>query len=287
MNRPELLAPRDLAGLAAALGHATADSRLIAGGTDLTLQLRTSGVRPDLLIALSGLRELSFIRLEHGLIRIGAMTTFAQIERDEMLGIHAGCLARAAAHVGSLQIRNVATIGGNAANASPCADAMPALLVLAATVGILHRDGTVERRPLQDLLAGAGKTTLGSDEAIIDFSFAPLSEAERSTFGKVGARSSVAVAKLNAALIVKLDATRRIVAEAEIAFGSVAPTAFLDERVAAVLVGKPIKGGTSESFAQACASMVSRSIPDRSSRPYKQHAVRGLADDLWNAVRFE
>ena len=285
MNRPELLAPRDLAALAAALGQATADSRLIAGGTDLALQLRTAGVRPDLLIDLSGLRELCFIRREHGLIHIGAMTTFAQIERDEMLAIHARCLARAAAHVGSLQIRNVATIGGNAANASPCADAMPALLVLAATVGVLSRDGKVKRRPLQDLVAGAGKTTLGPDEAIVDFSFAPLSDAERSTFGKVGVRSSVAVAKLNAALIVKLDATQRIVAEAKIAFGSVAPTAFLDERVAAVLVGKPINGGTIGSFAQACASMVSRSIPDRSSRPYKQHAVRGLADDLWNAVR--
>ena len=135
MNRPELLAPRDLAALAAALGRATPDSRLLAGGTDLMLRLRTSVVRPDLLIDLSGLRELSFIRKERGLIRIGAMTTFAQMQRNAMLEIHASCLARAAAHVGSLQIRNVATLGGNVANASPCADAIPALLVLDAQVG--------------------------------------------------------------------------------------------------------------------------------------------------------
>src|SRR5450631_3254226 len=215
MNRPALLAPRDLASLAAALGRATPDSRLIAGGTDLMLRLRTSGVRPDLLIDLSGLREFSFIRKERGLIRIGAMTTFAQMQRNAMLGIHASCLARAAAHVGSVQIRNVATIGGNVANASPCADAIPALLVLDAEAGVLNRAGKVERRPLQ--------TTLGSDEAIVEFWFAPLAEDQRSAFGKIGVRSSVAVARLNAALIVTLDAQRRTITAAKIAFGSIAP----------------------------------------------------------------
>jgi CO/xanthine dehydrogenase FAD-binding subunit len=285
MNQPELLAPRDLTSLAKALGRATPDSRLIAGGTDLMLRLRTSGVRPDLLIDLSGLRELSFIRKERDVIRIGAMTTFAELQQNAMLGIYASCLARAAAQVGSVQIRNVATIGGNVANASPCADAIPALLVLDAQVGVLNRAGNVERRPLQDLLVDAGKTTLQSDEAIVEFSFVPLSEGHRSAFGKVGARSSVAVAKLNAAIIVKLDATQRTISEAKIAFGSVAPTAFVDDRVAAVLRGTPVNSGTIESFAGACSSMVSRSIPNRHSLSYKRHAVRGLAHDLWSAIQ--
>jgi CO/xanthine dehydrogenase FAD-binding subunit len=285
MNQPELLAPRDLTSLAKALGRATPDSRLIAGGTDLMLRLRTSGVRPDLLIDLSGLRELSFIRKERDVIRIGAMTTFAELQQNAMLGIYASCLARAAAQVGSVQIRNLATIGGNVANASPCADAIPALLVLDAQVGVLNRAGNVERRPLQDLLVDAGKTTLQSDEAIVEFSFVPLSEGHRSAFGKVGARSSVAVAKLNAAIIVKLDATQRTISEAKIAFGSVAPTAFVDDRVAAVLRGTPVNSGTIESFAGACSSMVSRSIPNRHSLSYKRHAVRGLAHDLWSAIQ--
>jgi CO/xanthine dehydrogenase FAD-binding subunit len=285
MNRPELIAPRDLAALAAALGRATPDTRLIAGGTDLMLRLRTSAVRPDLLIDLSGLQELAFIRKERGLIRIGATTTFAQMQRHAMLGMYACCLARAAAHVGSLQIRNVATIGGNVANASPCADAIPALLVLDAQVGVLNHAGNVVRRPLRELLVEAEKTTLGPGEAIIDFSFAPLSEGQRSAFGKVGARSSVAVAKLSAAMIVKLDETQRTISEAKIAFGSIAPTAFVDDHVAAVLRGKPINGGTIEWFAAACSSMVNCSIPRRSSLPYKRHAVHGLAHDLWSAIQ--
>lgn len=285
MMRPELLAPRDLAALAAALARATPETRLIAGGTDLMLELRSSAVRPDLLIDLSGLHELSFIRKDRGLIRIGATTTFAHLQCNAMLEIHAACLARAAAQVGSLQIRNVATIGGNVANASPCADAIPALLVLDAEVGVLNRAGSLDRRPLRDLLVEADKTTLAPDEAIVDFSFAPLSDGQRSAFGKVGARSSVAVAKLSAAIVVKLDETRRTIREAKIAFGSVAPSAFVDDRLAAVLHGKPVNSDTLESFAAACSSMVTRSIPSRSSLPYKRHAVRGLAHDLWGAVQ--
>jgi len=248
------------------------------------LEFRTSGLRPDLLIDLSGLRELSFIREEHGLIHIGAMTTFAEIQRNAMLRTRASCLARAAAHVGSVQIRNVATIGGNVANASPCADAVPALLVLDAQVGVLNHAGSVERRPLHDVLVEAGTTTLGPGEAILEFSFAPLSERQRGAFAKIGARSSVAVAKLNAAMIVTLDEAQRTISEAKIAFGSVAPMAFVDDRVAAVLRGRTVYGSTIEAFEAACSSMVSRSIPDRSSLPYKRHAVRGLAHDLWSAI---
>jgi CO/xanthine dehydrogenase FAD-binding subunit len=284
MNEPEFIAPRNLANLAAALRCATPDSRLVAGGTDLMLRLLALG-RPDLLIDLSGLRELSFIRQEGGLIRIGALTTFAELQRDALLAAHAGVLSRAAAHVGSVQIRNIATLGGNVANASPCADSTPALLVLDAEVGVLNRAGNVERRPLRDLLAEAGKTTLGPDEAIVDFSFVPLAEGQRSAFGKIGVRSSVAVAKLSAAMIVKLDAARRSIAEAKIAFGSIAPAAFVDEGVAAVLRDQPVNHDTVEAFATACSNMVSRSIPERSSLPYKWHAVRGLAHDLWSAIQ--
>ncbi len=284
MNEPELIAPRNLANLAAALRCATPDSRLVAGGTDLMLRLFAGG-RPDLLIDLSGMRELSFIRREGDLIRIGALTTFAELEHDAMLAVHARCLASAAAHVGSVQIRNTATLGGNIANASPCADAIPALLVLGAEVGVLNGAGAVDRRPLRDLLAVAGKTTLRTDEAIVDFTFAPLAEDERSAFGKIGVRSSVAVARLSAALIVKMDAVQRSIAQAKIAFGSIAPVAFMDEGIAAVLRDRQIDENTVEAFATACSNMVSRAIPDRSSLPYKRHAVRGLAHDLWGTVQ--
>ncbi len=285
MRAPEFCAPRDLAALATALGRATPASRLIAGGTDVMLQLRASGERPDLLIDISGMGELVFVREQGGRIHIGALTSFARIEADGLLRIHANCLSQAAAHVGSAQVRNIATIGGNVANASACADAIPALLALDADLGIVDRTGQVRRYPLREVLARAGGPRPGVGEAIVDFSFASLRDHQRSAFAKVGVRSSVAVARLNAALFVTLDAARASIAGARIAFGSVAPVAFLDERVAAGLCGRALDEDTAQRFADACAALVTEAIAQRASRPYKQWAIRGLADDLWNAIR--
>jgi CO/xanthine dehydrogenase FAD-binding subunit len=284
MRRADLLAPRDLEGLAAALRIATADTRMVAGGTDLMLELRAGTVRPDLLIDLAGLLELRCIHRERDRIRIGALTTFDQMQDNAMLAAEAGCLARAAAQVGSAQIRNLATLGGNVVNASPCSDTIPALLVLGSDVGVLNRSGTIERRPLQNLLLEAGRTALRRDEALIDFSFAPLSRAARSAFAKIGARSSVTVANLNAALVVSWDDRQRVISDARIAFGSIAPVAFIDEEAVASLRGKPLDANTAASFAAACARTVERSIRGRGSLPYKRRAALGLAEDLLTAV---
>ena len=284
MPRTELLTPLNLSSLAAALGRATPHSRLIAGGTDLMLQLRAGTERADLLIDLSGLRGLSFVSHEPGLIRVGAMTTFAELCANSALAAAAGCLTRAAAMVGSQQIRNVATIGGNVANASACADTLPALLALDADVGVLNGAGTVVRRPLRDLLAPAGRTTLKSNEAIVEFSFAPLSHHQRSAFGKIGSRSSVTVSKLSAAIVLTLDGAHRTITHARMALGSIAPTAFVDDSVAANLCGQLLNSDTATLFATACASTLSRSIPARSSSPYKRRAILGLADDLWSEI---
>jgi CO/xanthine dehydrogenase FAD-binding subunit len=284
MIAPERLAPRDVAALAAALSRATPRTRLVAGATDLALELRAAGERPDLLVDLSGLRDLAFIRRDGERIRVGALTTFAQLQHDPMISAGARCLASAASRVGSAQIRNVATIGGNVAHASPCADSIPALLALGADVGILGADGAVVRRDLRELLDPAAGARLRTGEAIVDFSFPSLGTLQRSAFAKVGARTSVAVAKLNAALVITLDAARRSVLEARVAFGSVAPTAHVSEAVGAALRGRTLDGHAAAAFADACAALVAAAIPDRSSMPYKMQAIRGLADDLWSSL---
>ena len=248
------------------------------------VQLRTDAEYPDLLIDLSEVRELSFVSHEPDLIRVGAMTTFAELCANSALKAKAACLTQAAAHVGSQQIRNVATIGGNVANASACADTLPALLALDTQVAVLNSVGTVARRPLRDLLKPAGRTTLNSDEAIVEFSFAPLSHHQRSAFSKIGSRSSVTVAKLSAAIVVTLDETHQTITRARIALGSIAPAAFVDDSVAAILCGKPLNSNTANLFATACASTVGRSIATRSTLLYKRHAIIGLTEDLWSAI---
>ncbi len=284
LDTPVLLTPHDLPGLAAALARMTPRSRLLAGGTDLMLQLRAGEVQPELLVDLSGVQELSRLDCSMERIRIGATAALASLGTHPHLSQVATCLAQAAANVGSMQIRNMATLGGNVANASPCGDTIPALLVLGADVGLLQADGTVRRCALQDLLLQAGRTHLRHDEAIIDFAFDAAPSTRRSAFAKLGIRSAVTIARMNAAIVVDLTADGDVIAQARVAFGSLAPVAFEDATLAAVLRGAPTAAQTAHRFSDACVAMVERVIPDRKSLAYKRHAVRGLAYDLWNRL---
>src|SRR5450756_2109217 len=226
MPSAELLMPGGLRELTVALQRATPSSRLLAGGTDLIRSMHRDHWEPDLLIDLSGVRELDFVRLETGTLRIGSMTTFAELQADPLVRRHARCLAEAAAQVGSAQIRNVATVGGNIANASPCADSVTALVALGAEVRTIDGGGRSALRPLEQIVLGSGRTSLAPDEAITEVSFAAPSAAKLTSFAKIGSRSTVTVARLSMALVVKYDAGAGTVSEARVGLGAVGEAAF-------------------------------------------------------------
>ncbi|MDE2293905.1 MAG: FAD binding domain-containing protein [Gammaproteobacteria bacterium] len=284
MPPTELLAPRDQRELVAALARTTDASRLVAGATDWMLGRRAGGNPPDLLIDLSHLHGFRAVGCADRRIRVGALSTCSQLQCDPVLATHARCLAQAAARVGSVQIRNVATIGGNVANASPCADLVTALVALEATATVIDGAGRATERPIAQLFASAGGSALRRDEAILEFAFAGAHPDRRSGFAKLGVRSSVAVARLNAALVVDLDPDGATIAAARLAIGSLAPAAFLAGEVAAPLVGTRIDAACPEEFAHRCLRLVDERIPERSSRAYKRLAIRGLAADLWSAA---
>lgn len=284
MREPEMLQPHSLQSLAAALHRTTAQSRVIAGGTDLMLHLRQAAELPDVLLDLSGVAALRGITRQGTRLHIGAMTRFDDLARDAGLPPGAACLAQAAASVGSMQIRCMATLGGNVANASPCADAVPALLALQADVGVLKKDGCIERRLLADVLQAARLKQLPHDEVLFDFSFEVPGTTTFSAFAKLGARSAVTIAKLNAALVIECAGPGQPVSMARVALGSLAPVAMLDSAVAQALVGRVLDAGAAALFAQACSELVDRAIAQRPSRPYKRLAIKGLAYDLVEAL---
>jgi len=284
MPNAELLTPGGLQELTAALRRATPSSRLLAGGTDLIRSMHQDLWEPDLLIDLSGVRELDYVRLEDGTLRVGALTTFAELQADALVRRHARCLAEAAAQVGSAQIRNVATLGGNIANASPCADTVTALVALGAHVRTIGGGGQSVVRPLEQIFVGSGRTVLAPDEAITEVSFAALGADQRTTFAKIGSRSTVTVARLSMALAVKYDKDAGTLSEARVALGAVGESAFRDARLEELLEGRPADEESARLFAAACTDAVRRAIPGRYSLPYKQHAVVGLAYDAWNAL---
>ena len=172
----------------AALAQATPQTRLLAGGTDLVRALRRPGSEPDLLVDLTGITELTSVRLEDGSLRVGALATFTQLQWDPLVRGHALCLSLAAAQVGSAQIRNAGTIGGNIANASPCADGATALTALGADVTTVDGAGTTNARPIGKVLLGPNRTGLRHDEAITEFSFPAVGAVHRSAFAKIGSR---------------------------------------------------------------------------------------------------
>ncbi len=280
----KVVTPDGVEGLVAALAQATPRTRLLAGGTDLVRAIRRPGSEPDVILDLTGLAELSYVRLDGETLRIGATTTFAELQTDPLVRGHALCLGLAAAHVGSAQIRNVGTIGGNIANASPCADGATALTALGAAVTTVNGAGDVRTRPMGEVLLGPSRTSLAHDEVITEFSFAALGPEHRSAFAKIGSRTAVSVARLSAALVVRFDAAVGALADVRVALGAVGEVAFRASALERALEGRPADEESARIFAEGCVGAVQESIPGRYSLPYKQHAAVGLAYDAWNGL---
>ena len=225
----DVVTPAGMEELVGALARATTRSRLLAGGTDLVRAIRRPGQEPDLLIDLSHLPSC---------LRASRRRT-AACRRDDHLHTaavrplvreHASCLGQAAAQVGSVQIRNIATIAGNIANASPCADGATALMALDADVTTIDGDGHSVTRPLSEVLLGPGTHESCPDQAITEFSFAALGAEHRSAFAKIGSRTAVTVARLSMALVVRFDVFRGVLADVRVSLGAVGETAFRDPR---------------------------------------------------------
>ena len=279
-------APVDRSELTEALAAMTPQSRLLAGGTDLVRAMTKDGLRPDLIVDVSGMDELRGVAAEDGLLRVGALTTFSQLQEDPSVRRHARCLADAAASVGSVQIRNAATIGGNVANASPCGDSIPALLALEARAEIWDAGGSTELRPLADVVIGAGRTSLDPGQAIAAFVFPVLDERWITAFAKVGSRSAVTVARLSAAVAVAQDPESGVLVAARVALGAVGETAFRDPQAESAIADCRPDARTGLKLAEACSAAVCRSIPGRYSLGYKCRAAVGLADDVWRRLGF-
>jgi carbon-monoxide dehydrogenase medium subunit len=159
--------PATLAEAVALLDTHDADSRVLAGGTDLVLRLRSGSEKPSVVIDIKRIADLRpGIREAAGAVTIGATTVMTDVAASPLVRRHFRALAEAAAIVGSVQIRNRATLAGNICNASPAADTAPPLLVYGATVVAVGSAGT-RRIPITEFFVESGVTTLGRGELVI------------------------------------------------------------------------------------------------------------------------
>ncbi|HSK17218.1 MAG TPA: FAD binding domain-containing protein [Gaiellaceae bacterium] len=252
----DVLTPRSLAE-ALALRAEHPECLPIQGGTDVMVELNFDRRRPDVLLNLNEVEELRGWARENGALRLGAGLTYAEAMAAEPAALLPS-LAEASRTVGSPQIRNRGTIGGNLGTASPAGDALPPLLVEGAEVELRSVRG--ERRvPLAEFLVGPKRNALAEGELIAAVRVEP--SGARQTFMKVGPRNAMVIAVCSLALAV--DAERE---EIRAAFGSAGPVP--------ALVTAPL--AERDSFPERVAATASPIDDVRGTAAYRRHALRVL-----------
>jgi len=213
------------------------EGRFLAGGTDLMVELHRTGETPAIIFDISQIPQLHGITEQNNRIFIGAAATFSEIESSAFLKKKAPLLCRAAAEIGSPQIRNLGTIGGNVANASPAADTLPVLAWLNADVHLLSCSGKQRQISVTDFITGAGQTILAPDELITSISFAPPDEFWQCSYRKIGRRNALAISRLSGACGVRCREDG-LMEEIRLSLGAVFPSPRRLLKTEAFLTGK-------------------------------------------------
>ncbi len=210
-------------------------ARIIAGGTDLTIQSQRGRIPAKVMVDITRIPGLERLEEQDGLIYVGARVTHAQIAASPLIRSRANVLAEACGSVGGPQIRNMGTLVGNVVNALPAADGAMALFALEADAEVVERTGT-RWAPIADLYAGVGRCTVDSCEAMItQLRFPALGESEAGAFERLAKRKALILPILNAAVVVAIDGGK--VDRARIAIGPVAITPFVAAEAAESLRG--------------------------------------------------
>ncbi|MBN2543710.1 xanthine dehydrogenase family protein subunit M [bacterium] len=258
-----------------AINQCLGELSILAGETDLLIELRKKDLDTHQnILDISNINLLKEIKENGELIKIGSLVTHTQLAESPILKKHAALLAQAASMIGSLQIRNRGTIGGNICNASPCADTVPPLVALDAEVTLSSIDG--ERvLPVADFIKGPYKTARKSDEILTCISFKKLPEGCRSHFIKLGRRNALSIARLQVAVVGMLDNTGNI-CYIKLAPGSSMPTPTRLHEVEKMLINeKP----TSDLFVEAgerTAQIMIEKTGIRWSTEYKKPVLAAL-----------
>jgi carbon-monoxide dehydrogenase medium subunit len=267
MNRCDYYRPRTF-DEALELQEKIPGARFIAGGTDVMVKIRNGDLRPPALISLRSIPELSGIE-EEEVTRIGAMTTISELIEHPTLQKRYPVLVKAARRHSGPQIRNVATIGGNLCNCSPCADTATPLLVLDARIRLRSAAGSREA-PLDELFRGPGETCLASGEILTDILLDTQPKDAKAAFLKKG-RVSMDLAVASVAVLLEMDGTacRR----ARVAAGSVAPVPLRLKKVEELLEGNALSGKILYRAQETAAESVSPITDVRATEAYRRRLV--------------
>jgi CO/xanthine dehydrogenase FAD-binding subunit len=250
------------------------ESAILAGGTDLVVDLRNAGRKPNYLLDVSRLAELKGIGLNEEGLSVGAGITLSEIQSSPILEQHAPALWKCAFTFASRQIRNVATIGGNVAHCSPCGDTVPPLVIHEARAVLASRRGRREV-PVEEIASGPYACALPPDELILRFLLKPASGVTFADFQKIGRRRELAIARINAAAMARQEPDGRV-SFFRFSLGACTPTAGRMEEVESCIRGQV---PTAKLIWEAARLLADRTIGITGRRPstaYKESAIQGL-----------
>ncbi|MEW6367337.1 MAG: xanthine dehydrogenase family protein subunit M [Acidobacteriota bacterium] len=265
-GRFEFLRPRSVEE-AQELKARTEGAKYLAGGTDLIVRMKERKESPAALVSLRRIAELSGVRAD-GFVRVGSATPIADCIGDPALSSRFPVLVQAMASMGSVQIRNVATVGGNLCTASPCADTAPPLLVLGARLAVRRPGGQEDEIPLEEFFLGPRQTRLGPHDLVTGVVLDPPAPNARAIFFKKR-RVAMDLALASVAVLLELDGATCV--KARVAVGSVAPTPRRLESVERLLTGQEMKRDLLLAAANLARESVAPICDLRAGEEYRRH----------------
>ena len=263
---------------AVALRLAHPEAQIIAGGSDVLVQMREGKLAGKELISIHGIDAMRGVSLDgEETLRIGSLTSFSHITRDPLVQRYCGVLGEAVDQVGGPQVRNIGTIGGNTCNGVTSADSASTLFAWDAIVELTGADG-VRYVPIAQFYLRAGKVDLRPDE-IQTALLIPKASYER-CFGhyiKYSMRNAMDIATLGCSVNVRLSADGTRVERARIAYGVAGPIPLRAATAEKTAAGKPLTLETAEAFSRAVLEDVNPRDSWRASRAFRQHIAVELA----------
>ncbi|MCK4341385.1 MAG: xanthine dehydrogenase family protein subunit M [Phycisphaerae bacterium] len=250
------------------------NARLLAGGTDLLVDLKTGRIRVDHLVSIKRIDALHGISKENGDLHVGALTTITQLGGSPIVRERFSPLLDATSKMAAPQIRNVATVGGNIASAVPCADLPPILTAMNAAVTLWSADG-VRDVPLAEFFVGPRETVRQETEILTTVHVPQPPPGFGAAYARFGLRdgNTIAVAAIAASLLLKSDGTVR---DARIVLGAVAPIPKLIAAAGSKLIGQPASADAFRAAAEVAGSAAEPISDIRGSADFRRELVGTL-----------
>jgi carbon-monoxide dehydrogenase medium subunit len=253
------------------------DVKVLAGGTDLVVDMKIGRYRPKTVIDISGIKDLRYIVDEGDKVRIGALTRMQDIVESPVIREKLPVLAEAVSMLGSWQIRNMATVGGNLCNASPAADSAPPLLVHEARIKLASIEGTREI-PITEFFVGPRKTAMYKTELLQEVIVPYDADFAKSySYVKLGRRNAFTLSVVAVATVLKVR--DRVFEDVRIALNAVAPTPVRARSVESFLKGREVGSEAIEKASELVLNDISPISDVRASAEYRKHASKILVKD--------